>query len=117
MHNFRKLVVWQNSIQLVKNIYPLTTKNENFKKDYGLKDQIQRASVSIASNIAEGEESGTKPLAIRYLNIAKGSAAEVLTQLIIAKELNYISENDLIILETEIEKITKMIISLIKYKK
>ncbi len=60
-------------------------------KDYGFRDQIQRASVSIMNNIAEGSESGSNATNIRFLNIAKGSCAEVRSMLYLANELNYIS--------------------------
>ena len=92
MGNFQKLRVWQFAKEIAVKIYRLTKSND-FSKDYGLKDQIQRSSVSIASNIAEGDELGTDKLAIRYFYISKGSTAELMTQLIIAYEIGYIDEN------------------------
>ena len=71
MRKFEKLIVWQISKDLAVKIYHLT-KTKDFVKDYGLKDQVQRAAVSIASNIAEGDELGTDKLAVRYFYIAKG---------------------------------------------
>ena len=83
MGNFRKLEIWQLSIDLVIYIYKITNSGK-FSKDYDLTNQIRRASVSIPSNIAEGDESGSNPQSIRYFNIAKGSSAEIQTQIEIA---------------------------------
>ena len=104
MGNFKKLRVWQESINLSANIYHITRK-EPFSKDYGLCNQIQRASVSIASNIAEGEERSSDKGAVYFYNIAKGSAAEVITQLYIAHRIGYINKSTLDKLEDQIEKI------------
>ena len=76
-------------------IYKLSAANPNFSKDRGLCDQIQRAAVSIMSNISEGFEYGTTNEFMRFLYIAKGSAGEVRNQLYIAKDLNYIGESGL----------------------
>jgi four helix bundle protein len=89
MGNFQKLRVWQISKELAIKIYKLTS-NQTFSKDFGLRDQIQRSAVSIPSNIAEGDELETDKQSIRHFYIAKGSAAELLTQLIIAQEIGYI---------------------------
>ena len=83
MGTFKELRVWQDGINLAANIYHITKKSP-FSKDYGLANQIQRAGVSIASNIAEGEERDSLKDKIRFLIYAKGSAAEVITQLNIA---------------------------------
>jgi len=86
--------VWQDSLNLSANIYHITRK-ESFAKDYGLSNQIQCASVSISSNIAEGDERGTNREAVHFFNIAKGSAVEVITQLHIAHKIGYISDQTL----------------------
>jgi four helix bundle protein len=93
MGNFQKLRVWQLAKDLAVKIYKLT-QSQLIRKDFGFKDQIQRAALSIPSNIAEGDESGTNKLSVRYFYIAKGSIAELQTQLIIAYEIGYI-ENEL----------------------
>jgi four helix bundle protein len=93
MGNFRKLIVWNKAKELAVKIYDLA-KNQSLSKDFGLKDQIQRASVSIPANIAEGDELGTDKQSIRHFYIAKGSSAELQTLLIIANEIGYI-ENQL----------------------
>jgi len=86
------LKVWQDAREFVKSVYELTS-SENFKKDFGLKDQIQRASVSIMNNIAEGFERNNNKEFIKFLGYAKGSAGEVRSMLYIALDLNYIQEN------------------------
>jgi four helix bundle protein len=93
MGNFRKLLVWLKAKDLAVRIYKLC-KIQSLSKDYGLKDQIQRAAVSIPANIAEGDELGTDKQSIKYFFIAKGSSAELQTLLIIANEIGYI-ENEL----------------------
>ena len=88
---FEEINAWQNARELVKDVYAMTGSGD-FSKDYGLKDQIQRASISICSNIAEGfERRGNKEF-INFLWIAKGSAAEVCSQLYNARDLGYITE-------------------------
>ena len=89
MGNFQKLRVWQIAKDLAVKIYQLTRTKE-ISKDFGLKDQIQRSAVSIASNIAEGDELGTDKQSVKHFYISKGSAAELMTQLIIANEIGYI---------------------------
>ena len=86
MGNFQKLHVWQIAKDLAVKIYQLT-KTKEISKDFGLKDQIQRSAVSIASNIAEGDELGTDKQSVKHFYISKGSAAELMTQLIIAMKL------------------------------
>ena len=92
---FEEINAWQNARVLVKDVYAMTRCGD-FSKDYGLRDQIQRAAVSICSNIAEGfERRGNKEF-INFLWIAKGSAAEVCSQLYHARDLGYITEEKLI---------------------
>ena len=113
MGNFQDLKVWQRSKDLAVYIYKLTTKGQ-FSKDYGLRDQIRRAAVSIPSNIAEGDEPGTDKQAIRHFFIAKGSSAEVLTQAIIASEIGYISTDDYQYIVNECKSISGMTMRLIQ---
>ena len=88
---FEEINAWQNARELVRDVYAMTGCGD-FCKDYGLKDQIQRAAVSVCSNIAEGfERRGNKEF-INFLWIAKGSAAEVCSQLHLAKDLGYITD-------------------------
>jgi four helix bundle protein len=85
MGKFQDLKVWQRSKDLAVYIYKLTDKGA-FAKDFSLRDHIRRATVSIPSNIAEGDDLGSNKQAIRHFYISKGSAAETLTQDIIALE-------------------------------
>ncbi|MFA5987580.1 MAG: four helix bundle protein [Candidatus Paceibacterota bacterium] len=87
IQKFEDLVVWQKSRELTKGIYASLIRCY----DLGFKDQIQRASVSIMSNIAEGFERGTKSEFLNYLYIAKGSAGEVRAQLYIALDVGYLN--------------------------
>ena len=92
MRNFRNLEIWNKAISLSKNIYVWTNQFPD-KERFGLISQIQRASVSIASNIAEGSSRRSEVDFARFLEIAQGSAFEVETQLTIAKEIGYIKED------------------------
>ena len=91
--SFEDLQVWQDTRKFVKSIYELTSL-DNFKKDYGLKDQIQRAAVSIMNNISEGFERDNNKEFMRFLSYSKGSAGEVRSMLYVALDLEYISKND-----------------------
>ena len=93
MRNFRNLDIWKNAVELSKMIYK-ATKNFPAEEKYGLISQIQRAAVSVASNIAEGSSRKSEVDFARFLEISIGSAFEVETQLIIANELNYISKSN-----------------------
>ena len=113
MGNFKQLRVWQIAKELAVKVYKLT-QNQQFKKDFGFKDQIQRAAISIPSNIAEGDELGTDKLSVRYFYIAKGSSAELMTQLIIAHEIGYIDSEFSNQIIDECDKISSMLAKLIK---
>ena len=91
--SFEDLQVWRDSRKLVKSIYELTSIG-NFSKDYGLKDQIQRASVSIMNNIAEGFERNNNKEYAKFLGYSKGSAGEVRSMLYIALDLGHISKDN-----------------------
>ncbi len=101
--SFEEITAWKKARELTNNIYAVTRQGE-FARDYGLCGQIQRASVSIMSNIAEGyERSGQKEFR-RFLSIAKGSAGEVRCQLYIARDqgyLNAVESDKLISMVTE----------------
>ena len=88
---FEEIEAWKTARQLTTIVYKISDIGM-FAKDYGLKDQIRRASVSTMSNIAEGFESRTDMQFINYLGHAKGSSGEVRSQLYVALDLNYISQ-------------------------
>ena len=89
MRNFRKFEIWQRAIAFTKNIYIVTNGFPDHEK-FGLTSQVRRASVSIASNIAEGASRRTDIDFSRFLQIAIGSCFEVETQIVLAKEIGYI---------------------------
>ncbi len=113
MKTHKDLTVWNESISLVTKIYGIT---KTFPKDeqFGLTSQIRRASVSVASNIAEGAARASKKEFKHFLSIALGSSSELETQIIIAKNLNYINESVMSELLKCISVIQKMIYGLIK---
>jgi four helix bundle protein len=108
--SFEELEVWQKAYKLAVAVYRVL---ENCR-DYGLKDQMTRAGVSVASNIAEGAERNSNADFIRFLHIAKGSAAELKTQTYIACDINIISKSTKNELIGELVSISKMLHSLIK---
>ena len=115
MGKFQDLKVWQRAKDLAVYIYKLTGKGA-FSKDFSLRDQIRRAAVSIPSNIAEGDDLGSDKQAIRHFYIAKGSAAEVLTQAIIALEIGYIDKKSFEHIENERSAISGMLTRLIRVR-
>jgi len=89
---FEDMKVWQEGRELVKAVYSETRKTA-FSRDWGLRDQLQRAAVSIASNIAEGYARRGNREMVKFLWIAKGSAAEVQSQLYNASDLGYVDDS------------------------
>lgn len=88
---FEEIEAWQTARELTKMIYSITDEGK-LSRDFGLKDQLRRASVSVMSNIAEGYESSSQALFIRYLGIAKASAGEVRSQLYVARDVNFLTD-------------------------
>ena len=111
LESYKQLVVWQKSIELVKEVYKLT---DNFPKSelYGLISQMRRCAVSVPSNIAEGYKRRNLGEYIQFLSIADASAAELETQIIIAKDL-YL-KLDFRKAESLLEEVQKMLITIIK---
>ncbi|MBI5008722.1 MAG: four helix bundle protein [Bacteroidia bacterium] len=114
MSNYENLNVWQKAVELAVSIYKLTDTNITFKRDYSLKDQIRRCSVSISSNISEGDQLGTDKQAVRQFYIAKGSTAELYTQLVISEKIGYISVKENSYFLDECRSISAMLTNLIK---
>ncbi|QOC23773.1 four helix bundle protein [Wenzhouxiangella sp. AB-CW3] len=109
-HSFESLKVWRRSSRLAVSTYQAL----KGCRDFGLKDQMTRAAVSVPSNIAEGYERDTNAEFIRFLNIAKGSAAELRTQLYIAKEVGVLSDEAVTELVAECKEISAMLNGLVK---
>ncbi len=89
IESFEDLRMWQAGIQLVKSVY-LVTNDGGLTRDFGLRDQLRRAAVSIPTNIAEGFERASRKEYLQFLNIAKGSAGEVRSLLRVALEVGYL---------------------------
>ena len=89
IQKFEDLIAWQKARHLTKSVYSIT-KSGDFSRDFGLKEQIRRASVSVMSNIAEGFERGGRSEFHHFLVIAKGSCAELKSQLYVALDAEYI---------------------------
>ena len=87
-YGYRGLIVWQKAKVLATDVYRLTN-NESIKRDFSLIDQMRRSAVSVPSNIAEGDERKSDKDSVRFFHIAKGSLAELATQLEIALEVGY----------------------------
>ena len=110
---FEDLFTWQKGIELVKEIY-LITEKKGLKTDYGLKDQLRRAAVSIPTNIAEGFERRSRKEYLNFLNIAKGSSGEVRSLLWVAFEIGYIDETEQLSLREKAKFISSSIANHIK---
>jgi len=111
--SFRDLNIWHKGIDLVKNVYK---ESQNFPREeiYGLTNQLRRAAISIPSNIAEGHIRQHRTEFRQFLSVALGSLAELETQVVISKELNYISDETLRNLIEQVHSLGRMIRGLIK---
>ena len=108
MHNFREMVIWKRSLELSKLIYKHVSQFPT-SEVYGLASQIKRSAVSIPSNIAEGSSRSSDKDFNRFLQIALGSAFELETQLILAREFDYLTNQNYTEILKELNEIQKMI--------
>jgi four helix bundle protein len=106
IERFEDIKVWGMAKELVVAVYRLSGKGK-FSQDFGLRDQIRRASVSVMSNIAEGFERGSKKEFARFLRIAKGSSGEVRSQLYVALELGYLDSQEFSTMRARVEDVSK----------
>ena len=111
MESLEKLDVWKRACRLSVDLYKLMSTS----REYGFRDQITRAALSIPSNIAEGYERETDRTRIQFLKIAKGSCGELWTQLMIGRAAGFIEPESGKRLEDEVREISKMIWGLIRY--
>lgn len=111
---FEDIEAWKIGRKLVVLVYDLTAR-QRFAKDWGLRDQLQRAAVSVCSNIAEGYGRRGNKEFVKFLWIAKGSATEVASQMYHAKDLGYVSDDEFQTVYDEAAKISAATYSLIKY--
>jgi four helix bundle protein len=112
--SFEEIEVWQEARELTREIYTISSQG-SFSKDFGLRDQIRRASVSIMSNIAEGFERSGRGEFVQFLAMAKGSAGEVRSQIYVAVDQNYINKEAFERLHELTTKISRMITGLMNY--
>jgi four helix bundle protein len=111
---FEDIEAWQKTRELAKTIYDVTAGGK-FSRDFGLKDQIRRAAVSILSNIAEGFERGGDKEFVQFIAMAKGSSAEVRAQLYVALDQGYVAQETFDRLSDLTIQISRMLSGLMKY--
>lgn len=111
--SFEDLEIWKKGCKLAVSVYQVLKDC----RDYGLKDQMTRAAISIPSNIAEGAERDSKAEFVRFLHIAKGSAAELRTQVYIARQIGSMNPEKTRALVDELKAISSMLHGLIKSQK
>ena len=111
MRPLQKLDIWKMSIELAVSIYRQT---DTFPKEekFGLTQQLRRAAVSVASNVAEGAARSSSKEFRKYLSYSQGSASEISTQLVIASRLDYLSESDHDRLDSDLDDVGRMITGL-----
>lgn len=115
IEKFEDLIAWQKARSLTKAVYSVT-REDAFAKDYGLCGQIQRAAVSIMSNIAEGFERGSAADYHHFLVIAKSSCAELRSQLYVALDVGYIKHADFTNLMSQADEVARIVGGLPKHK-
>lgn len=111
---FEEIQVWQKAREITNRVYLLSNSGD-FSRDFSLRDQAKRASLSIMANIAEGHGRRTTVEFANFLNIARASAIELQSHLYVALDLNYIRKNDFQDLYDELEQVSKMTLSLARY--
>ena len=111
---FEELEAWQTARKLTQQVYELSNQGD-FSRDYGLRDQMRRAAVSVLSNIAEGFESRTEGLFLEFLGRAKGSAGELRAQVYVAHDAKYLARPQAIRLRAECEKCSGQISRFMAY--
>jgi four helix bundle protein len=114
IERFEDIEAWKLARELTKLVYQITS-GGNFARDFGLKDQIRRATVSIVSNIAEGYERGGDKEFLQFLSTAKGSCGEVRAQLYVALDQLYISDEQFKAISGKALEISRLLSGLIKY--
>lgn len=111
---FEEIQAWQKARKATKRVYEITSDGK-FAKDFGLRDQIRRASVSVMANIAEDQGRFSNKEFANFLNIAHGSIAETQSHLYVAVDLEYLNQNDFTELYDLLDEVAKMTMSLMKH--
>ncbi len=114
LERFEDLIGWQRARDLTREVYRVSASGA-FGKDYALRDQIRRATISVLSNVAEGFERGGDNEFVQFLAVAKGSAGEVRSQLYIALNQGYLSEGQFKELSQKAAEISRLLAGLIAY--
>ena len=114
IERFEDLIVWQRAREVTKRIYQITS-GGNFSKDFGLRDQIRRSSVSIMANVAEGFGRRSDKEFSSFLNIAHGSVAETQSHAYVAMDLGNLAKADFQQLYVELDEISRMTMGLTKH--
>lgn len=114
IQKFEDIEAWKLARALANRIYDVTSKSD-FSRDYGLRDQIRRASISVVSNIAEGFERDGDREFLQFLFVAKGSCGEVRAQLYLAYDRKYLTEDEFDELTQKTRQLSRMIAGLTKY--
>ena len=108
IQRFEDLVAWQLAREVTKLVYTVTREGA-FSRDFALVDQIRRAAVSVMSNIVEGFERESEPDRLRFYSMAKGSCAELRSQLYIALDAGYVSDTDFTMIRTKAEEVARVL--------
>ena len=116
-NSFEEMEVYQKALQFGVKVYKLTLTNEKIAKDYGLKDQITRAAVSISNNIAEGFEYDNKKDFIKFLRYSKGSTGEVRNMLDLLVRIEFIEKDRYSFLYEKVSSLSKQLFGFIQYLK
>ncbi len=116
INRFEEIEGWKKARELAKEVYTVTSRG-TFARDFSLRDQIRRAAVSISSNIAEGFARQTDKEFVQFLYTARGSAAEVQSQLYVAADLGYLGREDLGRLYEMADEVSRLISGFIRYLK
>lgn len=116
IEKFEDIVAWQKARELTRQIYA-QAKSGPFAKDFGLKDQIQRASISIMGNVAEGFDRGGDKEFIQFLSISKGSCGEVKSHLYVASDQQYISPEQFKVLYDNADEVSRLLSGFMAYLK
>ena len=114
IRKFEDIEAWQEARNLVNIVYELT-RNQYFTKDYGLKDQVRRAAISIMANIAEGFDRKSRKEFLRFLAYSLSSVSEVKSHIYIALDQNYITSEQFRTIFLQAEKVSKMLTGFMKY--
>jgi four helix bundle protein len=111
IHSYQELIVWQKAMDLTAQIYAITTKLPK-QELFSLTNQMRKAAVSIPSNIAEGQARHSKKEFLQFIGIAKGSKAELETQLLLCQKIGYLTDTDISEAMNLLQEVGKMLTAL-----